>query len=107
MTVKHGTWTGYVHHRCRCDDCRAANAREHVRLRAQRTPEMAREHGTYSTYNNYGCRCPLCAAAAIEYQRCQRARRRHCDECGVAQRDHDNRHEFEPPHRGRPRKVAA
>ena len=37
--IKHGTTTGYKHHKCRCQDCRDANA---LAVHRQRTNKAAR-----------------------------------------------------------------
>jgi hypothetical protein len=60
----HGT-TGCYGRGCRCDACRAANARHHQRLRQQRALRAASaqfEHGL-SAYKNWACRCEVCLKA--------------------------------------------
>lgn len=69
----HGTWYGYLHHRCRCDDCKAVNKVMCARTREQRYAERVEvdgrlvhpqcAHGTESAYKNKGCRCLPCTAA--------------------------------------------
>lgn len=66
----HGTWNGYQHYRCRCDECRAENRKrafEHKQKQwAQRVLVDGRlihpkaKHGTVSGRANYGCECQLC-----------------------------------------------
>jgi hypothetical protein len=41
--VKHGTLTAYTYHRCRCAECRAANAEQGRKRR--RMERERREHG--------------------------------------------------------------
>lgn len=74
----HGTTGGYTNHRCRCDDCRAANAetqRESKRRRLEK-PIPYRVHGTANGYQNYQCRCELCRAAHGEDENQRKRRRR-------------------------------
>lgn len=63
---------------CRCSECRAAHAREQVRIRAERRADPARAdragHGKRTTYNNYGCRCPECKAVHSQHMRAYRLR---------------------------------
>ena len=43
MSISHGTYNGYSNYKCRCDDCRQANAdymREYKRKRKLRDPEF-------------------------------------------------------------------
>lgn len=44
----HGTFTGYTKHRCRCLDCRAANAAHAARVRARQRAQrqQQRHHAT-------------------------------------------------------------
>jgi hypothetical protein len=72
-TSVHGTRTMYGLG-CRCQECKAANARE-TRLYRERqkqkgldNPELI-PHGTYHGYVGWGCRCEECGAANLEYQR--------------------------------------
>jgi len=79
--VPHGTDNGYVHHGCRCPDCRAANTERCLAARDRRYGQMLRgevapRHGTISTYSNYGCRCERCRTANTEYYREYWSRRR-------------------------------
>lgn len=92
-TVPHGTLSGYNHHRCRCDACRAASSRSRLhyrranpatdiqsrqsraaRLAAGELPEVP--HGVYSTYVEYRCRCDLCRTANADNSARTRARRK-------------------------------
>lgn len=66
--IPHGTRSGYRTHRCRCADCRRANA-EHVagtrsrrraRLADSPSPESDPGHGTQGGYDA-GCRCEACS----------------------------------------------
>lgn len=60
---EHGR-TGYVHHRCRCDVCRAANS-EYARVLRQKRRDLPPEripHGINGSVN-YGCRCDICTSA--------------------------------------------
>jgi len=44
MIIKHGRYSTYVNHRCRCDECKQANAMYSLRLRMQkRRLEQLRE----------------------------------------------------------------
>lgn len=56
---------GYVHYRCRCDDCKTAYAAlgENARERRLRGPTPIHVHGTWNGYSNYGCRCDKCLEA--------------------------------------------
>ena len=67
----HGTYGRYHKGRCRCDACRAANARRGRELRRDRKARRAAaqfKHGA-SAYCNWGCRCETCTAAFAERQR--------------------------------------
>ena len=62
---RHGTLSAYLNHDCRCDPCKAANAANQRRYRAEKKkqevpPEV---HGTDNGYTNYGCREACCRAA--------------------------------------------
>lgn len=92
--MKHGTITGYTHHKCRCDECRAAwrlYDREYKagrRRSAERLPKPV-PHGTLNGYQRYKCRCELCRTASAAYARKNRAahgaqpQRVQSDECTV------------------------
>lgn len=78
---RHGTYTGYNNHHCRCEACRAAAHRRYVetngrernkewrhrtgrnRPREVYVAEIAAQHGTESKYSR-GCRCDECRVAA-------------------------------------------
>ena len=82
--IEHGKRQTYVHHKCRCDDCTAAN-REYLRqyraanrdkIRASKTRYSAKlkkskdiPHGTRYGYSDFGCRCDECKAANTAYAR--------------------------------------
>ncbi len=57
--------TCYAHHKCRCDICKAANARRCAKRRKQRDPSTlpVEAHGKPATYSNWNCRCDLCTEA--------------------------------------------
>jgi hypothetical protein len=76
--IPHGTASGYVNHRCRCDDCRAAASeyRRAWRARARLLPVKQIPHGTRNGYLNYGCRCYPCHLAKAAYDREYAARHR-------------------------------
>lgn len=51
----------YSNHGCRCDICKAANARRVRRRRNERKSETVKgDHGKDSTYVNWNCRCIPC-----------------------------------------------
>lgn len=68
---QHGTVTGYITHKCRCDDCRKAYAGwgRAARRRRAATPLPEEQHGKNTTYINYMCRCTPCTQAHAQYQR--------------------------------------
>jgi hypothetical protein len=75
----HGTANGYIHHGCRCGECRAANtalcADTKARLRANGLPDEADpRHGTANGYGNYGCRCSACVGAQRDQMQAWRDR---------------------------------
>lgn len=66
---RHGSNTGYVNFRCRCDRCIEARKVYRAERKANPKPRAkVAEHGTKSRYSK-GCRCPECKAAATEYAR--------------------------------------
>jgi hypothetical protein len=67
---RHGLYSSYKNHGCRCDLCRAANAENGLKRRTERSlaPDDPR-HGKEATYLNYACRCDPCAAAHAERDR--------------------------------------
>lgn len=81
--MRHGTLHTYRYHKCRCDECRAANAasqREYVaRIRERKDAAMVDPHslrvphGTSNAYCNHKCRCDECRAAWAAYMRARRA----------------------------------
>ena len=73
--MNHGTRHAYVNLRCRCDQCKAAQAdymRDLRKALRQREPEI---HGT-TGYSNYGCRCETCRKANAKSQRQYRKNRK-------------------------------
>jgi alcohol dehydrogenase class IV len=69
----------YTNHKCRCDECRAANADYMKRRRAERVSLLAQGlvdpvHGKATTYANYRCHCGPCLAAWAAYERSRRAK---------------------------------
>lgn len=65
----HGKRSTYTNHRCRCEPCKAANARyksekvhDNVRLRTSEVTEDLPEitHGVPVSYEWQGCRCEEC-----------------------------------------------
>lgn len=71
--IQHGTIHAYRNRKCRCADCRAANAAYAADLRARKATgkpvrEMSRhaEHGTILRYHR-GCRCEQCRSARRVY----------------------------------------
>lgn len=83
----HGTATTYVHSRCRCPACTAANARRSAARRQVRfalrvlvdgrmvAPLPAHRHGSVNTYGNWGCRCEACTHAHAKACRDRQRRR--------------------------------
>lgn len=64
--MKHGTYSTYKNHRCRCDECREANRTYMQTKRAHYKGTLApsaAQHGTDNGYTSYGCRCGECRAA--------------------------------------------
>jgi hypothetical protein len=59
----HGTRHAYTNGKCRCDQCKTANAEYHREFRQKRRGVEPPEHGTISAYTNYGCRCDRCKEA--------------------------------------------
>lgn len=74
--LEHGTVHGYSVHRCRCDDCRAANTAYHRDLAARKRAGLPVQdrgrksadegHGTVRRYWR-GCRCDECRTARRTY----------------------------------------
>ena len=71
---RHGTLNAYSNHGCRCDRCKAANAKYKADMRAARrsAPTPRDVHGTDAGYREYGCRCKRCKAAHAEARRASR-----------------------------------
>lgn len=75
----HGYY-GYKHHGCRCDACRAANAKHEGTDRQRRAARIVWNpllvpHGTLWAYNNWVCRCSACRASHAERMRIERQQR--------------------------------
>lgn len=83
---RHGTYTGYRNHGCRCDRCRKAGSAYNLawrhgagygkpldqHLAEVRAEAEARDnHGTETRYK-LGCRCDACKTAANEARRRRR-----------------------------------
>ena len=62
MSYRHGTYTAYARHGCRCDACRAYQNARVARNRADRLAGGRLTHGTRSAYDA-GCRCDACYQA--------------------------------------------
>jgi hypothetical protein len=63
--VKHGSYSTYNNHRCRCTPCTDAAVQFQARRRLERASldPPADAHGRSSTYVNWSCRCALCTEA--------------------------------------------
>lgn len=75
---EHGTYARYRsrRYRCRCVECRQANAaRSRARSRARSGLEPP-QHGTPSAYKNYGCHCQICKEANRLHVRSKKAAKR-------------------------------
>lgn len=59
---RHGKYTTYSNHRCRCDLCSAAWLDWYAIWRSRQLPLAPddRRHGSENGYTNYGCRCDAC-----------------------------------------------
>ena len=68
---EHGTQSRYTNQKCRCIQCRQANADTQRRQRTQRAKKdiPAEKHGRRSTYINYRCRCDPCTQAQLDYNK--------------------------------------
>lgn len=83
--MRHGTRAKYVSDRCRCDECRRANADYQWAVNRRRKRALAvgattAEHGQSSTYSNYGCRCDECRAAKRDQWATYSARQKAADQ---------------------------
>jgi hypothetical protein len=76
--VNHGRLSTYVNRRCRCDECRAANAAYKRRHKAAQalSPIPADIHGSINAYVNRDCHCQPCRNAWSAYMRAYRTRKR-------------------------------
>jgi hypothetical protein len=59
MSYRHGTYTAYFRHWCRCDACRTYQADRIRRIRADQLATGRLSHGLRSAYDA-GCRCEPC-----------------------------------------------
>lgn len=69
----------YANQKCRCAECRAANAEWQAKAKLRRAAALATsgvEHGKDSTYGNHGCRCDDCRRAHAAKKRMLRAEKR-------------------------------
>lgn len=66
--ITHGKHSTYKHHRCRCDECRAANT-AYERKRLERFRPHDAPHGTRKGYAVHGCRCNRCRQAYRLYMK--------------------------------------
>lgn len=67
--ASHGTLTCYQKDKCRCAQCRLANA-EYQRSWRARNREQGRSPTTHGgrAYSNFGCKCPTCITSQREVQ---------------------------------------
>ena len=68
MSYRHGTYTAYARHGCRCDHC---TTYQRTRVKKNRLDRLARDtgHGKRAMYDA-GCRCDSCRATRLAaYQR--------------------------------------
>lgn len=71
--IPHGTLTGYVRDKCRCEECKTASREAQQARRDRKRAEAGLpvyggqgkqwQHGTTNGYGAHGCRCELCTAA--------------------------------------------
>lgn len=63
--MQHGIFSTYNNKKCRCDLCKAANARyqKDYRARNAKLNVPMQVHGTVNGYENFLCRCPACKRA--------------------------------------------
>lgn len=73
--MKHGTISGYQHHKCRCTDCCNAKREYEKKLKLKKLegiPELVGpkpiQHGTHNAYTNRKCRCEICSAFMRGYR---------------------------------------
>ena len=73
----HGTLYRYTHHRCRCEDCRRANAEYQRWYYHEGRAEIAKRElpgcGTRQSYSR-GCRCGDCRTANTTYMQVWKAK---------------------------------
>jgi len=72
--IVHGTRYAYNAHKCRCEECKAANA-AYLREQARPAAIQLHLHGTLNAYDHLGCRCEKCrevsaAAKRARYRKC-------------------------------------
>lgn len=67
--TKHGTWTAYDKHKCRCPKCGLAASDYQRERRLKRLggldpkPPRVPKHGTLHEYRKHKCRCAPCKRA--------------------------------------------
>lgn len=61
--LRHGTNSGYTYHRCRCEDCRAANRAYREECKSRPITGDEKWHGTAGGRVNYDCKCQACKDA--------------------------------------------
>jgi len=61
MSYRHGTYTAYARHGCRCDHCTTYQRDRVKRNRLARFTSGSLTHGNRSSYDA-GCRCNACFA---------------------------------------------
>jgi hypothetical protein len=77
---RHGKYTTYNNHGCRCSECRNAwnvyNTEKNHRLGHTRPREQYLAESSHHGWKRYrkGCRCEVCRAASAAQKRRQRAR---------------------------------
>jgi hypothetical protein len=75
-SFRHGTFSGYNRHRCRCVECTRVQVDYVTEWRKRKASEPLPPwavHGQVNTYANYSCRCELCRAAYSTYRKQRRA----------------------------------
>lgn len=90
---------GYVHHKCRCDECVTAYQKlgKSPRERRLNGPTPEHVHGTWNGYNNYGCRCAKCLEACrSKYEYAAAWRKANRSELNLRQRQRRKRAKDNP-----------
>lgn len=69
----HGSRSTYQNYGCRCDDCRAGNSADVLRMVGNRHKRVSEApHGTRTAYDMWGCRCEACKATKAAANRIYR-----------------------------------